>query len=108
MANIIPGSPTAREMMPTDVLLAGIVCLSPILVGSLRDAVAHVVGNMEDEGLDIKGDWILYSISLPRASSFLVVPPEDCRGNIVGPDGDQEKSTKQEGRGQGTTFERMT
>ena len=31
-------------------------------------------------------DWILYSISLPRASYFLVVPPEDCRGNIVSPD----------------------
>ena len=54
VANIIPGSPTALEVMPTDVLLAGIVCLSPILAGSLRDAVvAHVVGNMEDEGLNI-------------------------------------------------------
>ena len=53
VANIIPGSPTALEVMPTDVLLAGIVCLSPILAGSLRDAVVHVVGNMEDEGLNI-------------------------------------------------------
>ena len=55
MANIIPGSPIALEGMPrTDGLLAGIVCLSPALVGSLRDAdVAHVVGNMEDEGLNI-------------------------------------------------------
>ena len=53
MANIIPGSPIAFEGMPTD-LPAGIVCLSPTLVGSLRDAdVAHVVGNMEDEGLII-------------------------------------------------------
>ena len=53
MANIIPGSPIALEGMPTD-LLAGTVCLSPTLVGSLRDAdVAHVVGNMEDEGLNI-------------------------------------------------------
>ena len=51
---------------------------------------------------------MLYSISHPRASYFLVVPPEDCRGNIVGPDGAQEKSMKQEGRGQGTMFERMT
>ena len=54
MANIIPGSPAAFEGMPTDGLLAGIVCLSPALAGSLRDAgVAHVVGNMEDEGLNI-------------------------------------------------------
>ena len=54
MANIIPGSPIAFEGMPTDGLLAGIVCLSPALWGSLRDAdVAHVVGNMEDERLDI-------------------------------------------------------
>ena len=54
MANIIPGSPTAFEGMPTDGLLAGIMCLSPTLAGSLRDAdVAHVIGNMEDEGLTI-------------------------------------------------------
>ena len=54
MANIIPGSPIAFDGMPTDGLLAGIVCLSPALAGPLRDAVvAHVVGNMEDEGLDI-------------------------------------------------------
>ena len=109
MTNIILRSPVALEgMPPTDGLLAGIVCLTPTLVDSLRDAVAaHVVRNREDEGLNIR-DWILYSISLPRASYFLVVPPEDCRGNIVGLDGAQEKSMKQEGRGQGTTFERMT
>ena len=54
MANIIPGSPGALEGMPTDGLLAGIVCLAPALAGSLRDAgVAYVVGNMEDEGLTI-------------------------------------------------------
>ena len=54
MANIIPGSPIALEgMPPTDGLLAGIVGLSPTLAGSLRDAiVAHIVGNMEDEGLN--------------------------------------------------------
>ena len=41
-------------MPPTDGLLAGIVGLSPALDGSLRDAiVTHVVGNMEDEGLNI-------------------------------------------------------
>ena len=63
--------------------------------GSLRDVVvAHVAGNMEDEGLNIKGDRVLYSISLPRPSCFLVVPPEDCRGDIVGLDGAQEKSIK--------------
>ena len=44
----------------------------------------------------------------PKASYFLVVCPEDCRGNLVGLDGAQEKSMKQEGRGQSTTFERMT
>ena len=72
MANIIPGSPIALEgMPPTDGLLAGIVCLSPALVGSLRDAViVHVVGNMEAEGLNTQRDWILYSISLPEASYF--------------------------------------
>ena len=54
MANIIPGSPIAFEGMPTDGLLAGIVCLLPTLEGSLRDTdVVHVVGNMEDEGLNI-------------------------------------------------------
>ena len=54
VANIIPGCPTALEGMPGDGLLAGIVCLSPGLLGSLGDAVvAHVVGNMEDEGLNI-------------------------------------------------------
>ena len=54
MANVIPGSPIAFEGMPTDGLLAGIVCLSPTLAGSLRNAiVAYVVGVMEDEGLNI-------------------------------------------------------
>ena len=53
-------------------------------------------------------DWILNTISLPRDSYFLVVLPEDYRGNIVGLDRAQEKSKKQEGREQGTTFERMT
>ena len=53
-SDIIPGSQIALEGMPTDGLLAGIVCLSPALAGSLRDAVVvHVVGNMEDEGLNI-------------------------------------------------------
>ena len=54
MANIIPGSPIAFDGMPTDGLLAGIVCLSPALVSPLRGAVdTHVVGNMEDEGLNL-------------------------------------------------------
>ena len=53
MVNIIPGSPVALEGMPTDGLLAGVVCLSPTLAGSLRDAVVAHVGNMEDEGLNI-------------------------------------------------------
>ena len=55
MGNIIPISPIAlEEIPPIDGLLAGIVCLSSALVGSLRNAVvAHVVGNMEDEDLNI-------------------------------------------------------
>ena len=54
VVNIIPGSPIALEgMPPPDELLAGIVCLSPALAGSLRDAVVvHIVGNMEDEDLN--------------------------------------------------------
>ena len=44
----------------------------------------------------------------PKASYFLVVPPEDCRGNTVGPDGAEERSMKQEGRRQSTIFECMT
>ena len=44
----------------------------------------------------------------PKANYFLVVSPEDCRSNLVGLDGAQEKSMKQEGRGQSTNFERMT
>ena len=83
------------------------MCLSPTLVISLRNAgIARVVENTEDEGLSVQKEWILYSISLPRASYFLVVPLEDCRGNIVGKDG--EKSMKEEQRGQGRTFGRMT
>ena len=55
MANIIPGGPIALEGMPLiDGLLAGIVCLSPTLAGSLRNAVvALAIGNMEDEALNI-------------------------------------------------------
>ena len=55
VGDIIPGSPISlEEMSPTDGLLAGIVCLSPTLSGSLRDAVvAHVVGNMKDQDLNI-------------------------------------------------------
>ena len=55
VANIISVSPIALEgMPPTDGLLAGTVCLSPSLAGSLRGAVlAHVVGNVKDEGLHI-------------------------------------------------------
>ena len=54
VANIIPGSPFSLEGMPqTDGLLTGIMCLLPALAGSLRDVFVHVVGNMEDEGLNI-------------------------------------------------------
>ena len=81
------------------------MCLSPALVHPLRSAVVtHVVGNMEDKGLSLYRDCILYSISLPRDRCFLVVLPEDCRDNTVVPDGAHEKSMKQEGRGQGITL----
>ena len=41
-------------MPSTGGLLADIVCLSPALAGSLKDAVVpRVVGNTEDEGLNI-------------------------------------------------------
>ena len=54
VSNIIPGSPTPLEGRPTDGLLAGTVCLLTALACSLRDDdVAHVVGNMEDEDLNI-------------------------------------------------------
>ena len=54
MANIIPGSPNAFEGMPTDGLLAGTVYLSPALADSLGNAdAAHVIGNIEDEDLNI-------------------------------------------------------
>ena len=54
VANFIPGSPVVFEGMPADGLPAGTVCLAPALAGSLGDAdVVHVVGNMEDEGLNI-------------------------------------------------------
>ena len=55
MANIVPGSPVALEgMPPIDGLLAGIVCLTPALVGPLRGpVVTQVVGNMDDEGLNL-------------------------------------------------------
>ena len=55
VANIVPGRPIAFEgMPPIGGLLAGIVCPSPTLVCPLRNAVVvHVVGKMEDEGLNI-------------------------------------------------------
>ena len=36
---------------------------------------------------------------LAKASYILVIPLEDCRGNIVGLDGAEERSMKREGRG---------
>ena len=35
----------------------------------------------------------------PKANYFLVIPLVDCRGNTVGPDGAEERSMKQVGRG---------
>jgi len=44
VANIIHGSPIAlKGMPPTDRLLAGIVCLSPALVSSLRIPLLHML-----------------------------------------------------------------
>ena len=51
---------------------------------------------------------LFHALFLSPIQAHNVVPPEDCRGNIVSLDGAQEKSMKQEGSGQGTTFERMT
>ena len=48
-----------------------------------------------------------HSISLPRPAIFWL-SLQKIVGNIVGPDGAEERSTKQEGRRQSTTFERMT
>ena len=71
----------------------------------LRGAtVTHVVGSMEDEGLNLYRDGYYTVFPSPRASYFLVFPPEDCRHNIVDPDGVEEKSVKQERRGQGRTY----
>ena len=55
VANIVLGSLVAlKGTPPTDGLLACIVCLSPALAHSLRGIIdAHIVGNMEDEGLNI-------------------------------------------------------
>ena len=54
--------------------------------------------------------WVGLGVGYYRVfpNYFLVVSLEDCRGSLVGLDGAQEKSMKQEGRGQSTTFERMT
>ena len=53
MANIVLEAQLPLKGCPTDGLLADIMCLSPTLAGSLRDAgVAHV-GNTEDEGLNL-------------------------------------------------------
>ena len=35
----------------------------------------------------------------PKTSYFLAIPLIGCRGNIVGPDGAEERSMKQEGKG---------
>ena len=54
------------------------------------------------EGLDI----IQYFP--PKGQLFSGCPSRNCSGNIVGQDGAQEKSMKQDRKGLGTTFERMT
>ena len=43
VANIIPGSPIAFEGILADGLLAGLVCLSPSLAGSLRDELQTIL-----------------------------------------------------------------
>ena len=76
------------------------------LAGPLRDAVAHAIGNMGDEGLNVERGCTLLSLSITKANYFLLVPPEDCGGSTVGLEGAQEKSRKQEGMGQSTAFEK--
>ena len=44
----------------------------------------------------------------PKASYFLFITLEDCRGNIVGPGGAEERSMKQEEGGQSTAFGRKS
>ena len=45
-----------------------------------------------------------YTVFSPKVSRLLVVLPEDCRRNIVGPDGAQEKGMKQDRSGAGHNF----
>ena len=46
----------------------------------------------------IKGLAIIHYFP-PKASYFLVIPLEGCRGNSVGLDEAEERSMKQEGKG---------
>ena len=104
-----PWKPIDLEgLPPTDGLLAGIVCLSPTLAGSLKDAVvAHVVENMEDEGLNIQRDWILYSISLPRATIFWLSFQKIVEAALWAQRG-SGKEHETGAKGAGHIFERMT
>ena len=95
--NIIPRSPIALEgMPPTDGLLTGIVCLSPALAGSLRDVVvAHVVGNMEDEGLNISRVDGYYTVFPSQRPAIFLLSLQKIVEATLWP----RQGMKQEGRG---------
>ena len=102
MANIIPGSPIVlEEMPPTDGLLAGIVCLSPALVGSLKDTVvAHVVGNMEDEALNIYLEGVdITQYFPPKNQLFSGCPSRRLKRQHCGPKQDSGKEHETGGKG---------
>ena len=98
MANIIPGSPVAFEGMPADGLLSGIVCLSPALAGSLRDAiVARVVETRKMKACISRG--VGYYTVFPSqgpAIFWLSLQKIVEATSTMCPERAQKKSTKQE------------
>ena len=96
VANIIPGSQIAFEGMPAVRLLAVILCLLPTLVGSLRDVVvAHVVGNMEDEGLNISRVDGYYTVFPSQRPAIFLLSLQKIVEATLWP----RQGMKQEGRG---------
>lgn len=83
VANIVPGCPITLEgLPPTDGLLAGIVCLSPTLVGQRRGAVVTHVGNIDYKGLNLYRGLETIQYFLPKVKPFLVFPPENCKNQL--------------------------
>ena len=109
MANIVPGSAVALEgMPPTEELLAGIVYLPPALVHPLRGAVvAYVVGNTEDEGLNLYRDGYYTVFPSQGPGIFWLSCRKIVEATLWAWMGLRKRTIKQEGNGQGTTFESM-